>query len=76
MTCWGSWARARLGKIRLEFFRFFEKSSQRLTFISEVHKARSRKTGAMVAMKKIIMHNEKDGVGSIIFLFLLFSEHY
>lgn len=27
----------------------------------EVHLARSRKTGAHVAMKKIIMHNEKDG---------------
>ncbi|KAI0422103.1 kinase-like protein [Xylaria grammica] len=27
----------------------------------EVHKARSRKTGALVALKKIIMHNEKDG---------------
>ncbi len=29
---------------------------------SEVHRARSRKTGALVALKKIIMHNEKDGV--------------
>jgi hypothetical protein len=28
----------------------------------EVHKARSKKTGAIVALKKIIMHNEKDGV--------------
>ncbi|TLS25429.1 hypothetical protein PpBr36_07403 [Pyricularia pennisetigena] len=27
----------------------------------EVHKARSKKTGAIVALKKIIMHNEKDG---------------
>ncbi|KAI1449793.1 Pkinase-domain-containing protein [Annulohypoxylon stygium] len=27
----------------------------------EVHKARSRKTGTLVALKKIIMHNEKDG---------------
>ncbi|KAI0547266.1 kinase-like protein [Xylaria curta] len=27
----------------------------------EVHKARSRRTGAIVALKKIIMHNEKDG---------------
>lgn len=30
-------------------------------FIREVHKARSRKTGTLVALKKIIMHNEKDG---------------
>lgn len=28
----------------------------------EVHKAKSKKTGAIVALKKIIMHNEKDGV--------------
>ncbi|KAK4229878.1 kinase-like domain-containing protein [Podospora fimiseda] len=27
----------------------------------EVHRARSRRTGALVALKKIIMHNEKDG---------------
>lgn len=27
----------------------------------EVHRARSRKTGAVVALKKILMHNEKDG---------------
>jgi serine/threonine-protein kinase BUR1 len=31
--------------------------------LSEVHRARSRKTGAIVALKKILMHNEKDGVG-------------
>lgn len=29
---------------------------------SEVHRAKSRKTGAVVALKKILMHNEKDGV--------------
>lgn len=28
----------------------------------EVHRAKSRKTGKLVALKKIIMHNEKDGV--------------
>jgi serine/threonine-protein kinase BUR1 len=27
----------------------------------EVHRARSRKTGAIFALKKILMHNEKDG---------------
>ncbi|KAH7051332.1 kinase-like domain-containing protein [Macrophomina phaseolina] len=27
----------------------------------EVHKARSRRSGAIVALKKILMHNEKDG---------------
>jgi hypothetical protein len=34
------------------------------TAISEVHRARSKKTGALVALKKIIMHNEKDGVST------------
>jgi serine/threonine protein kinase len=29
---------------------------------SEVYKARSKKTSAVVALKKILMHNEKDGV--------------
>lgn len=28
---------------------------------SEVHRARSRKTNEVYALKKIIMHNEKDG---------------
>lgn len=28
----------------------------------EVHRAKAKKTGAIVALKKIIMHNEKDGV--------------
>jgi serine/threonine-protein kinase BUR1 len=31
---------------------------------SEVHRARLRRTGALVALKKIIMHHEKDGVCS------------
>lgn len=31
----------------------------------EVHKARSRRRGSLVALKKIIMHNEKDGVCDI-----------
>lgn len=29
---------------------------------SEVYKARSKRSGAIVALKKILMHNEKDGV--------------
>jgi hypothetical protein len=29
---------------------------------SEVYKGRSLKTNAIVAMKKILVHNEKDGV--------------
>lgn len=30
--------------------------------VSEVYKARSKATSAIVALKKILMHNEKDGV--------------
>lgn len=30
--------------------------------VSEVHKARQRKTRDLVALKRILMHNEKDGV--------------
>jgi hypothetical protein len=30
----------------------------------EVYKARSKKDGSIVALKKILMHNEKDGVRS------------
>jgi serine/threonine-protein kinase BUR1 len=34
-----------------------------LTFpFSEVYKARSKRSGSIVALKKILMHNEKDGV--------------
>ncbi|KAK8047241.1 hypothetical protein PG996_015305 [Apiospora saccharicola] len=33
----------------------------RISSRSEVHKARSKKSGSLVALKKIIMHNEKDG---------------
>lgn len=32
---------------------------------SEVYRARSRKTNELYALKKIIMHNEKDGVRSL-----------
>ena len=32
---------------------------------SEVHRARSKRTGALYALKKIIMHNEKDGVSAV-----------
>lgn len=39
-----------------------EQADSLLVACSEVHRARSRKTGTVVAMKKIIMHHEKDGV--------------
>ena len=29
---------------------------------SEVYKARTKRTGSIVALKKILMHHEKDGV--------------
>lgn len=31
--------------------------------LSEVYKGRHRRSGSIVALKKILLHNEKDGVG-------------
>lgn len=71
MSCWASWAKALSGT-------FPDQRVQRMmrySYVvgcacmiltpgnhSEVHKARSKKTGALIALKKIIMHHEKDGV--------------
>lgn len=33
--------------------------------VSEVYKARAKKDNALVALKKILMHHEKEGVGTI-----------
>jgi hypothetical protein len=41
------------------------------SFDSEVHKARSKGNGGLVALKKIIMHNEKDGVGDCLSRYLV-----
>lgn len=35
-----------------------------MLFYSEVHKARNKRTGEFVALKRILMHNEKEGVNS------------
>ena len=35
-----------------------------LCFISEVFKARDRKNGRLVALKKVCMENEKEGVST------------
>lgn len=68
MNFLGSWARAHLGRnLPAATFSLSPSAAEGCWLTrwtrSEVHKARSRRTGAMVAMKKIIMHNEKDGVG-------------
>lgn len=47
------------GSAKLEEYDVEEKLGEG-TF-GEVYKARSKKTGSVVAMKKILMHNEKDG---------------
>jgi hypothetical protein len=57
MTLRPSWEKERLGK-RLSSTRYF--SSDR--FSSEVHKAIQRATGKVVALKRILMHNEKEGM--------------
>ena len=33
-------------------------------YSSEVYRGRSRKAGSIVALKKILVHNEKDGVSA------------
>lgn len=48
------------------YFRFIE-LTQGMAH-REVHKAKSHKTGALVALKKILMHNEKDGVCLVVTL--------
>src|SRR6059058_2047314 len=47
------------GCSRIQEYEFLGKLGEG-TF-GEVSKARSKKTGAIVALKKILMHNEKDG---------------
>lgn len=61
MNFWGSWEKEPLGNMRSQTP--CDELVGLLTLpVSEVHRARSRKTGAQVALKKIIMHHEKDGV--------------
>lgn len=55
-----SWEREPLGKSRRPVRRAICHPTD--PPLSEVHRARSRKTGTLVALKKIIMHHEKDGV--------------
>jgi len=44
-------------------------SEQPLTFYSrEVHKARNRATNELVAMKSLLLENEKEGVSGVVFL--------
>lgn len=62
MRSWASSARVPSGKSRRRPIQHDLPYSD--TFTSEVHRARSKKTGALVALKKIIMHNEKDGVSA------------
>ena len=59
---WANWERAHLGMGFYNFGCLLRVNRQANTLNSEVHRARYRKTGALVALKKIIMHNEKDGV--------------
>ena len=53
------------GYVRLLLYSLHPRALLTLLANSEVHRARSHKTGALVALKKIIMHNEKDGVRTI-----------
>ncbi|KAH0538235.1 hypothetical protein FGG08_005154 [Glutinoglossum americanum] len=55
----GSWVKVLLGKSSQIVLP--QADTKIYVYLSEVHKARSKKTGAVVALKKILMHNEKDG---------------
>lgn len=59
MSLWGSLEREHLG-MKL----YADLMGPLLTrgVYSEVYKARSKANGAILALKKILMHNEKDGV--------------
>lgn len=63
MRSWANSARVPLGKCQ-EPLPFNAPWTNADAASSEVHRARSKKTGALVALKKIIMHNEKDGVSA------------
>ena len=43
-----------------------------ILFFSEVFKAKDKKTGRIVALKKILMENEKEGVSFLIFFNTLY----
>jgi hypothetical protein len=43
--------------------------------IREVHRAEHIKTKADVALKKIIMHNEKDGVRSMVRIGMVYCQY-
>lgn len=64
MSCWASWERAHSGRLHAIYIRRQMRWDREamLNRSSEVHRARSRKTNEVYALKKIIMHNEKDGV--------------
>ena len=57
MRCLRNWERERLGMLTL--FRLGD------TDDSEVWKAKLPATGELFALKKILMHNEKEGVSSL-----------
>ena len=56
-----SWARGLLGACQGLYAPPFVVSIQGLLF-REVHKAIHKSTGSAVALKRILMHNEKEGV--------------
>jgi hypothetical protein len=41
-----------------------KKESVFILLYREVHKARNKRTGEFVALKRILMHNEKEGVNA------------
>ena len=63
----GSWVKVLSGKCSWHVL--LQADTKICVLFSEVHKARSKKTSAIVALKKILMHNEKDGVSYYVVVF-------
>lgn len=57
-----SWAKVPLGKSTLIYTHIHILYTEQQLSHSEVHKARNKFNGQMVALKRILMHNEKEGV--------------
>lgn len=66
MKSWASWGKVHSGEDLLALLHFSCAKYAKDFFVHrEVYRARSKKSGAIVALKKILMHHEKDGVCSM-----------
>lgn len=62
LNFWGSLEKVLSGKFCILCYHTTGYRYAKFSSDSEVYKARSKRYGSVVALKKILMHNEKDGV--------------